>query len=536
MQGSWILAMETDPSGSIFAGGYGGVSISRDEGETWSPTDINLGSNLVYDLLQINQVLFAAGYPGGVCRSTDEGTHWTAVNTGLPSERTTCLATNNGGIIYCGTEGSGIYITTNQGDTWVAVNNGLLSLYIYSLCIDADGAVYAGARDGVYKSTDQGGTWVLSSNGLPGRIVDALLHVSGLLFASSSGAVYISSDDGSTWNRKGLNQLPSRVYNVLKVNAAGVIHAGGDLGVYTSSDFGENWQSISDGLPSGPVYDFVLDHQGKMFAATEGNGVFRSPPISSGQEVTIRTAPEGRKYTVDGQQYSNAHTFTWTVGSSHEISTTSPQQGSPGRRYVWTSWNSGAAIAHTYVVTSGPTLDLTANFDMEYSLTMIAGTGGTVSPGTSWHAPDTQLQILATAQTGYEFDRWEGSGPNAYSGTDNPVTITLSNALTENAFFRQTTDVRENSSIPSTMLLKQNAPNPCAAYTVFSFALPDARTVSLVVTDLLGRERARILDDRNLSVGEHRFVFDAAALGPGLYIYRLDANGEMRFGRMVVMR
>ncbi|MBE0643364.1 MAG: T9SS type A sorting domain-containing protein [Bacteroidetes bacterium] len=693
MQGTWIRAVAVAPDGSIAAGGYGGVSISRDEGASWTNAGSGVKSSLVYDLLWINQTLLAAGYPGGVCRSTDFGVHWIPINSGQTSDRPTCLSLDASGTLFCGTDGKGVFSSSDNGDTWVAINDGLTSLRVYALCEDAT-AIYTATDDGVFKSTNQGANWFLASSGLPTSHGNALLSVNNLLFVSVGGGVYRSSDGGTNWSRSGLNQLPSRAFETLKASSSGLIFAGGDVGIYATSDGGENWQYVGDGLPNNTTYDIAFDSAGKLYAAIYGNGVFRSPPLNSGPEVTITTspagrsftvdgmaytttqtfnwqpgttheigtewtqygqtgiryvysgwtdggdvshmitapmgaqtitanfrteyqllvatdgagtvtpqsgwynpgaqaellatpeagqtflrwegtgsgsytgtnnpatvtlnnpvtqtayfsgnaagreitvttAPSGRRVTVDGQDYSNRTTFTWNVGSSHQISTASPQQGSPGIRYVWNSWSNAQPMTHTYVVAAGPAVELTANFDMEYSLTMTAGTGGTVSPGTSWHGTGTRVQIRATPQGGYEFDRWVGSGVSSYSGTDNPATVTITNAITENAVFRQVTDVRDDPSMPRTMQLEQNAPNPCASFTVFSFVLPRAQAVSLVVTDLLGRECARVCDRRTFPAGAQRIGFDASVLRPGVYLYRLESAGETRSGRMIVIR
>jgi hypothetical protein len=254
------------------------------------------------------------------------------------------------------------------------------------------------------------------------------------------------------------------------------------------------------------------------------------------REVIVQTAPPGRRFTVDGQSSSNTETFEWTVGTTHSIGTTSPLTGSPGSRYIWNSWSNGQPIVFDYTVSAGNTLTLTANFDIEYRLTMETGTGGTVSPESSWQLVGTHVQILATPQAGYEFERWEGSGASSYTGTDNPATVTITNAMTEIASFRQVSAAGDTPALPATMQLRQNAPNPFSAVTVFSFILPRSQTVSLVVTDLLGRECARVLNQRELSSGEHRYEFNADRLRPGVYLYRLESGEEYRTGRMVVLR
>ena len=47
-------------------------------------------------------------------------------------------------------------------------------------------------------------------------------------------------------------------------------------------------------------------------------------------QVTVQTNPAGRSFTVDGTPYTTAQTFSWQPGSSHTISTTSPQSRGTG--------------------------------------------------------------------------------------------------------------------------------------------------------------------------------------------------------------
>ncbi len=64
----------------------------------------------------------------------------------------------------------------------------------------------------------------------------------------------------------------------------------------------------------------------------------------------------------------------------------------------------------------------TASFT-QYTLTIIAGTGGTTNPapGTYAHDSGTQVSVTATPNTGYGFSNWSGDA----SGTSNPITITM---------------------------------------------------------------------------------------------------------------
>ena len=193
-------------------------------------------------------------------------------------------------------------------------------------------------------------------------------------------------------------------------------------------------------------------------------------------------------------------------------------------------------MAHTWTVPAGPAMTLSANFDMEYQLTMTAGSGGSVSQVTGWIAGDTQVQLLATPNAGYAFERWTGSGNGAYSGTMNPVTITVQNPVSESAVFRQATGVQTDTRLPATVTLDQNIPNPARGGTLVSFTLPKSQIVTLVVTDILGQERLRPLDQSPHDAGTHQVAVSVAGLPAGVYLYRLETADGVLVRRMVLMK
>ncbi len=160
-------------------------------------------------------------------------------------------------------------------------------------------------------------------------------------------------------------------------------------------------------------------------------------------QVTVQTSPSGRSFTVDGSTYTAAQTFPWTSGSSHTISTTTPQSGASGTQYVWSNWSDSGSISHTVSPTSSATY--TANFTTQYLLTMNAGTGGTVSPASGYYNSGQSVQIQATAISG-SFTGWTGTGTGSYTGTSNPANVSMNAPITETASFAQTVQVTVQTS------------------------------------------------------------------------------------------
>src|SRR5215472_1612457 len=154
-------------------------------------------------------------------------------------------------------------------------------------------------------------------------------------------------------------------------------------------------------------------------------------------QVTVKTNPTGRSFTVDGTTYTATQTFSWVSGSSHTIATTTPQSGGTGVQYVWQKWSDNGAISHTVAPTVNTTY--TATFRTQYQLTMPHVTGGRVSPPSGWKNSGTVVSISATANAGFSFSNWTGSGTGSYSGPNNPASITMNGPITETATFTQNT-------------------------------------------------------------------------------------------------
>lgn len=72
-------------------------------------------------------------------------------------------------------------------------------------------------------------------------------------------------------------------------------------------------------------------------------------------------------------------------------------------------------------------------------------------------------------------------------------------------------------------LLFQNYPNPARAITTIPFTTRSAGHVRLVLSDVLGREVATLVD-APMQAGQHLVSFDASALPPGIYLYRFRSG------------
>ncbi len=76
-----------------------------------------------------------------------------------------------------------------------------------------------------------------------------------------------------------------------------------------------------------------------------------------------------------------------------------------------------------------------ANSTARHLLTMNAGTGGTVGPTSEYFDAGQSVQITATPNAGYRFIGWSGTGNGAYTGTNNPASVTMNAPVIQTAAF-----------------------------------------------------------------------------------------------------
>ncbi len=108
--------------------------------------------------------------------------------------------------------------------------------------------------------------------------------------------------------------------------------------------------------------------------------------------------------------------------------------------------------------------------------------------------------------------------------------------------WRSFTAVPENGDVRGSFHLGTSAPNPFAAATVLSYALPDGSDspARLSVYDVSGR-RVRTLMEGSRGPGVHTVTWDGTddmgrRVTSGVYFYRLEWNGQSRIGRTVLVR
>jgi|GEM_PF-5439025 len=88
---------------------------------------------------------------------------------------------------------------------------------------------------------------------------------------------------------------------------------------------------------------------------------------------------------------------------------------------------------------------------------------------------------------------------------------------------------------PLALTLDEPYPNPFNRTTSLAFSLPDESDVRLTAFDLTGRAVIAI-DQGRFGAGTHQSKWDASGLESGIYLIRLEAGGEVRTAKAVVVK
>ena len=171
-----------------------------------------------------------------------------------------------------------------------------------------------------------------------------------------------------------------------------------------------------------------------------GTGYAQSDPILMNAPKTATASWKTQYYlTVDspygvpgGQGWFDADS---TVCAS--LNTDTVDHGN-GTRRLFTSWSgdaSGTNYAQSNPILMNAPKTATALWKTQFYLT-ISTNFGTISPGNGWHDASSTFSIDATPPSTvpgerYVWNDWTGTGSGSYSGTSNPVSITMNSPINE---------------------------------------------------------------------------------------------------------
>lgn len=263
----------------------------------------------------------------GVYNSSSMVLNWTARNNGLTSLNATAIIPFTSNLLV-GT-GIGVFQTSSSSPNWVANNTGLNNLQTYSVATMGQNLIVTSNEKGVYVSNNAGTSYTKRNTGLTDSLhVTDLVFLGAKLFAATANAgVFVSTDTGAIWTAftSGLNNLQMKkvvasATQVYTFNSAGEVYV---------SDGSAAWSAIQTGLPTGVQPSSVAFYGANVLLGTLGNGTYTKPTTGgswaalntglTNMNVNAVTSIDGKLYAAtqgNGVFVSVANTVSWTATSA----------------------------------------------------------------------------------------------------------------------------------------------------------------------------------------------------------------------------
>ena len=260
-----------DSAHVLLATDRAGMLESQDGARSFQPVNMGFSHRQVWRLVGGSQEIAAAVRHdkefGGVFLSSD-GEDWRAASQGLGGNDVLSLTRLASGELLAGTSGGYGGLYRYAKNVWTPTGRllrpvklasgrpGMASFPMVNDVVDlavTGGVVYAATSDGVLRSNDGGATWLSISPKWTATHVAASPDV---LVAATENGLRVSRNSGVTWGPSTLPE-PSEVNELVAVDAA--IYVASDHGLFRSTDAGASWERHGRGVPTGPVYDVVVD-------------------------------------------------------------------------------------------------------------------------------------------------------------------------------------------------------------------------------------------------------------------------------------
>lgn len=414
-----------------------------------------------------------------------------------PVNPTSCLATNSKNVVFGGTPFSRVWRSTNHGTTWANVRCGSADmLLVDNIVVGANDVLFAtvqgstSGRGGLFRSTDDGLSWVelnidlrtdtYSTTYVSTKVVD---NTTRLFVASrnldSVGILRYSDDGGETFSEIQKPSLPARGWEFVETflsptsDKMFVAVSASKIAWYTSTDRGNTWTVfVPDTQQSerGGYHSMHADRNGVLYLG-------RYPMAASiycQNAVVLRSEDDGEtwEYLLDG----------WNTTYDPYNSIEGLAFGQDGDVWVATS---RSGVFHS---TNG---------------------------GERWNAAN---EGLSSGQVGRDI----------VATPDGHVFLAANEVYVH---VEQQTSVDEDLSA----IVRETTvyPNPAQDQVCISFDLASDAVVRIDITTVRGEQVGSSYVDRH-GVGRHRLSLTTSSLAPGVYIWKVAVQGQIKHGSFVV--
>ncbi len=521
------------------------VYTSTNGGASWTllpsvSTSSDFGGNQGWynNVIAVDPTNPSTVYVGGIdfWKSTNAGTTWTNLTNGYGSytgknihvdQHAIAFAGGSGSIFYIGNDG-GVWMTTNGAASFTNCNINLETIQFYAIGADQNnsGTTVGGTQDnGTESDVQPSAAWNEIYGGDGGYVLVDPKNSNIIYTEYVNGQIFKSTDGGNNFHEitTGIGEegywLTPYVMDPQNDN---LLYTGTSK-VYKSTNGGTSWSAISSNLKSSSALLTTM-----AISPVEGNVIYAG---ISGYRGAADTA------------------FLFVSknsGSSWNEITNNLPKGTNFARVTADPTKKGVAYLAVLVGASNQVLRTT-----DYGNTWT----GIASTSNGFDSVPTKV-ISVDSSDAYIY---AGSYWGVYRSTDNGASWSkfgtgLPNAIVDDIAIQYSTHnlrvathgrgawqvdlltgIASPSKTPETFVANQNYPNPFNPSTVISYQLSINSFTTLKVYDVLGREVATLVNERQ-NAGSHSIVFDGSNLPSGVYFYRLIAGNFIETKKMTLIK
>ncbi len=231
-----------------------------------------------------------------------------------------------------------------------------------------------------------------------------------------SWVVYAATEDGRFMGFKKGNTFEVKVYRIsnLSISATSNLRA-----TATWQSEAPKFHVVVTNSTGEEVQNEVVARQQYSFSYSKtGRYTLTVTPLAD-DETTVLGQPAQKEFSL--VRYYNLTISAGTGGTVNEEVNGQYAEGTeveivatPSKGYVFNKWNDNNRTARRTITIDQDYDDLRATFTKTYTLTLTAGTGGTVNEEVNGtYRSGEQVEIIATPTAGYAFSRWSDGDKNA---------------------------------------------------------------------------------------------------------------------------
>jgi photosystem II stability/assembly factor-like uncharacterized protein len=534
------------------AGEDGIILKTTDGGSVWTPQTSGTSTDLRSICFIDENIGWASGISGTIISTTDGGATWNSQTSGTTNALSKIIFLDSATGFSSGF--NEVLKTADGGQTWNTIIENEEKWFI-SIGFFGNEGWTVGSNGLIMHSTDTGISWNTKSSGVTHFLKDIFLTENNELWAvGNSGTVLHSADriswvkNDSVFTTKPLNQITFADANngwavggfsayIIHTSDGGItwdeqttlpgwslltsvgfanIDTGWCVGlqgtiIYTT-DSGQNW-TAQTGNTNETLNDiYVFDALSAIIVGSDG--------------TVLKTSDAGNTWNAknSGSNSSLSEIFMlndqlgWAVGDREVVGGDGTILMTSDGGETWSHQTGGLSFkTYTAVKFSDPNNGV------------VAATDGTIirtnDGGTNWVMDVDPLNIpIADLEMTDVNNLWVVGENGAILKQVNGLTLIEDNSFT---------------TIPEDFQLEQNYPNPFNPETTIRFTVPnnsvEASFAVLKIYDVLGNEAA-VLVDGELFPGSHEVTFNAENLSSGVYIYRLQINGNSISKKMMFLK